>query len=117
MSEGTERYDRRTVLKTTGAATLATTGFVASTGGAMAATCDESEAPTPQDTDFTVWLHASPTADQNGKLSDYATYLENEFNDHVSDFNLSATVFDSDLTKSEIKDHSNKDKPFYAFAD
>lgn len=105
------------MLKTTGAATLATTGFVASNGTARAATCDGSQAPEPQNTDFTVWLHASPTADQNDKLDDYATYLENEFNAHVDDFNLTAVVYDSSLTKSEIKEYSNDDKPFYAFAD
>lgn len=117
MSEGTKQYSRRTVLKTTGAATLATTGFAASAGTAAAATCDGSQAPTPQDTDFTVWLHAAPNADQHGKLSDYATYVENEFNDHVSDFNLSVTVYDDNLTKSEIRNYSSDSKPFYAFAD
>ena len=117
MAEETTRYSRRTVLKTSGAATLATTGFAAAAGTAAAADCSGSEVSTPQDTDFTVWLHAAPNADQNGKLSDYATYLENEFNDHVDDFNLSATVYDTDLTKSDIRDHSQDDKPFYAFAD
>lgn len=117
MSEETEQHSRRTVLKTTGAATLATTGFVASAGTATAADCTKSEAPTPQDTDFTVWLHGAPNADQIDKLGDYADYVETEFNDHVSEFSVSVYVYDTDLTKSEIRNYSSDDKPFYAFAD
>jgi hypothetical protein len=119
MSEETNKFSRRTVLKTTSAATVATTGFLASADRGRADdcnTCEEYAPSPPEDTDFDIRLHASPTADQIDKLSDYADYVENEFNYHVSDFSVSVQVYDDGLTKSEIENYSSEDEPFFNFA-
>lgn len=115
MVRNSNPVSRRTVLKS--AAAVGGAGLLGA-GTVSADHCSGTEAPTPQDTDFSVYIHWEPSADK-GSESDaetLASHVESEFGDHVSAFSVSGVDF-GDLTKSEIRNKSDKDGVLGAFGE
>lgn len=115
--------NRRDVLKTAGGTVAAATG-VALLGGPAAAhskSCDPASAPAPDAGDFDVFLWVEDTTSVEGDLQNYASSVQNEFNDHVDAFTINVSIWNENLSQNEIYDKvqsdTDKSRPFPCFAD